>query len=338
VIPERLRDELGQAVHRQRYAAVPFTLMLLLLGLAALRGPDLYTAGGIAGAISVATPLILATLALTPIAIAGRAGVDLAVGPVMVFVNVTVIQWLVANEVTSPLAIIPFALAVGIVVELIQGLAIAVLRLQPVVVTLSGFLVFAGLDLVILSKPGGEAPGWLGSWGAGTDLLSPALFILLGSLVVWTVIARSTFFRNLRLMGSNERTAYASGIQLIPTRLGAHAIAGLFVGLAGLMYTALIASGDPTQGETYTLIAVTALVLGGTSLTGGLGGALGSVVGAIDLYLISYVLSTFDFGSSTAFVVQLTYGLVLVGALVLGSLVTVVAARRRAWRAAGVQT
>ncbi|MQA92831.1 MAG: ABC transporter permease [Gemmatimonas sp.] len=312
-------------------------LLVVLLALAALRGPDLFTAGGMAGAISVATPLILATLALTPIAIAGRGGVDLAVGPVLVFVNVTVIHWLVANDITSPLAIIPFALAVGIVVQLIQGLAIAVLRLQPVVVTLSGFLVFAGLDLVILSKPGGEAPGWLASWGAGTDLLSPALLVLLGALVAWALIARSTLFRNIRLMGSNERTAYASGIQLIPTRLGAHAIAGVFVGLAGLMYTALIASGDPTQGDTYTLIAVTALVLGGTSLAGGLGGGLGSVMGAIDLFLISYVLSTFDFGSSTAFVVQLTYGLVLVCALAFGSLVTIVVARRRTWRAAGAQ-
>lgn len=318
------------ALSGQRHAAVPLALMALLLVFTAIRGPHLFTSEGMAGAVSVAAPLILATLALTSVAMAGKGGVDLSIGPLLVFVNVTIIQWLVANDITSPLLIIPFAIAVGVVIEVIQGFLIATLRLQPIVVTLSGFLVLAGLDLVILSRPGGEAPGWLAGWGAGTDVFSPVLFVLIGSFVLWTAIARSTFFRNIRLMGSNERTAYASGIPLVKTRLGAHAIAGVFAGMAGLLYTGLIGSGDPTQGDTYTLIAVTALVLGGTSLAGGAGGGLGSVVGALDLYLISYVLSTYDFGASTAFVVQLTYGLVLALALAIGAVTVLV--RNRAIR------
>ncbi|MGS0684336.1 ABC transporter permease [Nakamurella sp. GG22] len=122
-------------------------------------------------------------------------------------------------------------------------------------------------------------------------------------------------YTHLRLTGSNERTAYVSGIPIGVMRVTAHAVGGVFAGLAGLAFTGLIGSGDATQGTTYTLIAVTALVLGGTSLAGGAGGALGSVIGAIDIFLISYVLATFNLGSLSSFVVQLTYGVVLVAAL-----------------------
>ena len=100
-------------------------------------------------------------------------------------------------------------------------------------------------------------------------------------------------------------------------RIGAHCISGAFIGLAALCYTALIGSGDPTQGTTYTLIAVTALVLGGTSLAGGRGGVIGSLLGALNLFLIGYVLATFNFGMVQGFVTDLAYGVILVLSLLL---------------------
>ena len=70
-------------------------------------------------------------------------------------------------------------------------------------------------------------------------------------------------------MGSDERAAYTSGVRIDIVRVGAHIIAGIFAGLATVTCTSLIASGDPTQGTTYTLIAVTALEMGGANLAGG---------------------------------------------------------------------
>jgi ribose transport system permease protein len=99
--------------------------------------------------------------------------------------------------------------------------------------------------------------------------------------------------------------------------MGAHVIAGIFAGLSAITYTALISSGDPSQGTTYTLIAVTALVLGGTSLAGGRGTVMGSLFGAMNLYLITYVLATFNFGSVQSFVTDLAYGTILVVSLLL---------------------
>ncbi|MFP3802931.1 ABC transporter permease subunit, partial [Paraburkholderia sp. SIMBA_027] len=84
----------------------------------------------------------------------------------------------------------------------------------------------------------------------------------------------------LCLTGADERMAYTSGVRVDVVRMLAHIAGGRFTGLAALSYTALVSSGDPTQGSTYTLQAVTALVLGGANLAGGRGGALGSTLGA----------------------------------------------------------
>lgn len=315
------RLDLGRALRARRYAAPSTALLALLLLLAAVQGTNLYSSTGLAGAVASAAPLILATLAITPVAVAGRGGVDLAIGPLVAFVNVTVVHWLVGAGVTSPVLIVAFAVAVGMAFGAVQGLCIAILRVQPVIVTLSGFLVLAGLNLVILPQPGGSVPEWLASWSTSTSVLSPIAVLLLVAFALWWLVARSTLFRTIRLTGADERTAYASGVPIVRARVAAHVIGGFFAGLAGLAYTALIGSADPTQGSTYTLMAVTALVLGGVSLAGGQGGGTGAVVGAIDIFLISYVLATFDFGKSASFVVQLVYGAVLVLTLAAGALV-----------------
>ena len=101
---------LRRLADRHGYAAVPLGLLVCLLALAAVRGPHLFTSDGAAYAIVSAAPLIMATMALTPIAMAGRGGVDLAIGPLVGFVNVGLVFWLIKSGVTSPLFIIAFAI------------------------------------------------------------------------------------------------------------------------------------------------------------------------------------------------------------------------------------
>ena len=103
---------------------VPFILLVLLLATAAVRGPRLFTVDGISGAIIVAVPLMLAAMALTPIALAGRGGVDLAVGPLIGFINVTMIQWLIGNDIQSPAVVIAFMIAMGVAYQVVQALIV----------------------------------------------------------------------------------------------------------------------------------------------------------------------------------------------------------------------
>lgn len=305
---------------RQRSLLTPALLFAVLLVISAFHGPHLFTSDGLAGAVIGAAPLVLATLAITLIAVAGPAGVDLSIGPAMTFINIATVLGLSRLGFSSPVAVFAFAIALGMLLQAAMGALIAVLRVSTVVVTLAVYLVLDGLNTVILPQPGGTAPEWLANWGSASSILSPILYVPLGAFALWTLLSRTTFFRNVRLMGANDRTAFVSGVPLIPTRIGAHVVAGVFVGIASVMYTGLIGSADPTAGASYTLSAVTALVIGGASLAGGCAKGLGSVLGAIDIWLISYVLSTFNFGLNASYWVQFTTGAVLVVALVTGGI------------------
>lgn len=309
------------------FLLVPILLFFGLLNAAVLRSPNLISSSGIGGAEIVVAPLILSTYALMATALAGRATVDLSVGPLMSFINVTLVQLGAADVLSSPVAVFAYALIAGVVYQVVFGMMVIFVRVQPIIVSLSGFLALSGIDLVILPRPGGVAPDWMESWSLGTSFFSPVLFIVLAATVGWLLFSTTAFYGHLRLMGSDERAAYTSGVRVGVVRLGAHVVAGLFVGLAALSYTALINSGDPTQGTTYTLISVTALVLGGTSLAGGRATVMGSLLGALNLFLIGYVLSTFSFGEVQGFVTDFCYGVILV----LSLLLTVLLPRLQRW-------
>ncbi|MCB1444270.1 MAG: ABC transporter permease, partial [Rhizobiaceae bacterium] len=276
---------------------MPITLFFILLSIAVLRAPNLMSASGIGAAIIVVTPLILATYALMSSTISGRGTVDLSIGPLIGFINVTMIQLHGAELLANPIAVFLYCMAVGALYQFIFALIVIYVRVQPIIVSLSGYLALSGINLVILPRPGGMAPEFMAEWGYGTSIFSPILVILLIATAAWLLFTATAFYTHLRLMGSDERAAYTSGVPITIVRIGAHVISGCFAGLAAICFTALISSGDPSQGTTYTLIAVTALVLGGASLAGGRGGVFGSALGAINLYLITYVLSTFNFGT-----------------------------------------
>lgn len=304
-------------ISRSRELVVPLSLVIILLTFAALRSPQLFTYVGLAGAVLVAAPLILASIAITPIAIAGRGGVDLSIGPLIGFVNVTIVVWLPYLGFDGPLAVFVYAVFAACLWQGLMAALIIYVRISPIIVSLAGFMILSGVNLVILSRPGGIAPDWLSDWGYGTELWGPVLFILIAAFVLWAVFQRSVIFQNIRLLGADERTAYTNGININAVRFSAHLTAGVFAGMAAICLTGLIGSGDPTQGNTLTLQAITALVLGGTSLAGGRGGATGSILGAVAMYLVFVVLSSFNFGAISGYMTQLSYGLILVTSLML---------------------
>ena len=299
------------------YLLVPILLLFALLLIAVIRSPSLVTQSGIGSAVIVAAPLVLATYALMATVIAGRVTVDLSIGPLIGFINVTLIQVHGAGGLETPVAFFLYAIAVGVLYQFVVGLIIVYVRVQPIIVALSGYLALSGLNLVILPRPGGVAPDWMFDWGAGTTIISPPLIIVVVATVGWLLFTRSAFYTHLRLMGSDERAAYTSGVRITAVRLGAHVIAGIFAGLSAITFTSLISSGDPNQGTTYTLIAVTALVLGGASLAGGRASIFGALLGAVNLYLITFVLATFNFGAVQSFVTDLAYGTILVVSLLI---------------------
>ncbi|WFP65581.1 MULTISPECIES: ABC transporter permease [unclassified Mesorhizobium] len=308
-------------VSRDSHLIVPAALFMILVLSCIVRSPALFTGTGIAGAVLVAAPLVLATMALTPIVMAGRGAVDLAVGPLLGLINVTLIQWLVGNGIVGPVEFFAWAIGIGVVYQLFQAFVIVFVRVAPIIVTLSSYLFLSGVNLMVMPRAGGVAPDWLAKWGAGVDPFSPILAVVVVALALWGLLTRTAFHTHLRMTGLDERTAYTAGVRIEAVRFAAHVVGGVFVGLAAICHTALISSGDPIQAGTYTLQAITALVLGGASMAGGRGGAVGALLGALNMFMISRLLATFNFGMYSGYATQMSFGLILIASLLINVLV-----------------
>jgi ribose transport system permease protein len=298
-----------------KYLMVPIFIFFALLIFALIRSPILISQSGIGSAIMLTAPLILTTYALTFIAMAGRGGVDLSIGPFMGFINVSSIQLYAAGYLQTPIGWFVYAIAMGLIWQLFYALIVCFVRVSPIIVSLAGYLAFAGINIVILPRPGGIAPDWLLPWGEGFTILNPIFLLMILATILFYIITHTAFWGHLKLMGSDERAAFTSGVKIHLVRIVAHMIAGIFAALSAICFTALVGSGDPLQGTKYTLLGITALVLGGASLVGGRGGAFGAILGALNLYLINYILVTFRFERLQSFVSDLSYGAVLVIAL-----------------------
>ena len=239
----------GSSSEASSYLLVPMLLFFGLLITAVLRSPSLISSAGIGSAVIVGTPLVLATYSVMASTLAGRATVDLSIGPLIGFINVTLVELFGMDVVTSPLAFFVYAIGVGVLYQILMALIVIFVRVQPIIVALSGYLALSGINLVIMVRPGGTAPDWMAPWGLGTSILSPVFAILVLATAAWLLFTLTAFYGHLRLMGSDERAAYTSGVRINIVRVGAHVIAGIFAGLAALTYTSLIASGDPDAGH-----------------------------------------------------------------------------------------
>jgi ribose transport system permease protein len=244
----------------------------------------------------------------------GRGGIDLSVGPLLGFVNVVLVGVLVPHSLGSVWLSLPLMLAIGAVTGLVNGIAIAYGRLQPVVVTLGSYLVLSGLALVVMPQPVGVVPHWVtylsGAWLGG--YLPRSLLLVVGALVLWRVLRYRGAVGTILATGSDDRAAFTSGVRVSRVLCLAYASGGVFAALAGIGLSVLIGSGDPTVGRQYTLAAVAAVALGGNPLVGGRGTMVGPMLGASSLFLIQTMLSSLKVSSLW---IQVVYGAVLLFAV-----------------------
>jgi ribose transport system permease protein len=317
-----MRRAAGVGFERYGYAAFAVVMFIGLLAFNFVRDPYLFTRTGALQAFSIVAPLILLALAVTPSVLSGHGGIDLSLGPYAGFVTVLIGIHFNTGILGSPYVVVPLVLILGAALGLFNGLLVTVVRLQPVVVTLATYLALSGLAEYYAPGSGGTVPNWIVNIsGTGTDVAIVAIV-----LVVWQLGKRTHWFTWLMAVGRDDRAAYAAGIPVTAVRTTAYVLGGLLAGVAGITLTALIGGADSTVGPTYTLTAVAAVALGGTSLAGGLGGMLGAVVGALDIFFVENILTIFNV---SPFVVNLAYGVILVVALVINAAVSRRSRRRR---------
>ncbi|MBZ9809133.1 MULTISPECIES: ABC transporter permease [unclassified Mesorhizobium] len=312
----------GRLLSLGRSVGFAVVLLIVLLAVNLMLSPARFQPGSWGALVGLAAPLIGAAIASTPVILAGRGGIDISVGPLMGFVNAIVIQVLFLRAgISSPLALVPAALLIGALVGAANGFLATIVRIQPIVATLGTYLILTGVTLTILPAPIGPAPAWLKALAGPFSLLPLALMFLF-----WWLVRRSPYYDQLMAVGSDDRAAYTAGVDVTLVRFIAYVMTGILGGCAGLMLTALIGSADPNIGPTYTLIAIAAVALGGVSLAGGRGGVAGAAIGAIDIFLLQSVLTTFNVST---FVLQIAYGAILVLAVMLTALLERFAIGRR---------
>jgi ribose transport system permease protein len=257
-------------------------------------------------------------------------GLDLSAGAVISLVNVTLVVSM--QHIQAPTFVwVLLGMGVGAIVGAFNGVLVAYLRLQPIVVTLATMFICQGITLIVMKEPGGSVPPEFSSVFVGDfipDLVPMPLVVLLGAVIVWGLISRTRFGTNLFAVGGDEEAARANGIDTSWVKFLTYVLAGVFFGFAGVFLTAQTGSGDPLIGPPLLLPIFVAVVLGGTALSGGKGGLVGCIFGALTLILTTNVLLVMNISTYYSTIVE---GLLLILA-VLGSSISQQSPLRRQLR------
>lgn len=300
------------------YASVALAILVVLIVVNVARDHPLLTAGGLGSATASAAPLVLLAMAVTPSMLSGRGGIDLSLGPLAGFITVLVGAYFHTGLRGSPLVVITLSVGLGVLAGAVNGAVIVLLRVQPVVATLGSYLVLTGIAQYFAPSSGGEVPTWLGAWvGSISGVPIPVIEVAIVA-IGWVGLTHSRYYTRLMGAGGDDRVAYTSGISVSRVRVVAYVVGGGIAGIAGLALTSLIGGGSSSVGPPYTLVSVAAVALGGTSLAGGRGGMLGSVAGALDVFLIENLLTVTNV---SVFALDIAYGAILVAALLANSLI-----------------
>jgi len=256
----------------------------------------------------------LAAMASTPAILGGGGGIDISIAPLFVMVSVVIEVMLLGNGVSSAAVVIPAAVVFGAVVGAINGALINYGRYQAVVATLCMNFILSGFALAYAPSPVSGTTGWLTSLGSTVGGVPGGLILLAVPLLAWFLLARTPFVRTLCAVGGSEITAYTAGVNVPLVRTLGYSLGGGIAGLAGISITAQLHQAEADTGfvTPFILLAIAAVALGGTSLAGGRGGLLGSLLGAAVIFLIENLLGALHISS---FWSQAVYGATLIAAV-----------------------
>jgi ribose transport system permease protein len=266
--------------------------------------------------------VLLALVAIAQTFVVLTAGIDLSVGMIFILTN-CVASYLVVGGFASTTGGVLAVLLTGAACGAINGVIVIYGRLQPIVTTIATGAVYYGIALWLRPFPG-STPDFNGDLadlltGKVFGVVPASLVFLLGIiLVIWLPFRRSVLGRAVYATGSSEVASYMSGVPVQRAKMLAYLLSGLLAAVGGLFLTFFTYSGEASlaSGNTYTLYSIAAVVLGGVSLFGGRGSAVGAIFGALAFRAIGDLLFVFDLDPLWQ---PLFQGLVLMASVSLGS-------------------
>jgi len=279
----------GRIASGAQQKILAFASLIVLLVFFSLASPNFLQTANIIAILQATSVNGVLAIAATLVIITG--GIDLSVGTLMTFC--AVISGVVLTFLGMPL---PFgilgAIAAGTACGLISGTLIAKMKIPPFIATLGMMLILKGLSLVISgTKPiyFNDTPSYpeistgslIGAAIPQLPIPNGVLILFLLALVIGYVLNRTVLGRYCFALGSNEEAVRLSGVNTDGWKMAIYALAGGICGLAGLIISSRLNSAQPALGLGYELDAIAAVVIGGTSLAGGRGSVLGTIIGAL---------------------------------------------------------
>lgn len=290
------------AVHPRWVSALgrtggPLGGLVLLVLLLSLLSPDFLTPSNLLNVGVQAAVVAVLAFGMTFVIVSG--GIDLSVGSVAGLAGI-VTGWATVHTGLPLVAAVLLGLASGALAGVVSGLLVSVGRVPPFIATLAMLSAARGAALVLSDGRPISVGGWLAELGSGRlrgAVPYPVLIMLVAGIVTAFVLRRTYAGRAMYAIGGNAEAARLSGIGVKRQQLYVYALSGLFAAGAGLLLAARLASAQPETGTSFELDAIAAVVIGGASLAGGTGTALGTLFGALILAVLRNGLNLLDVSS-----------------------------------------
>jgi ribose transport system permease protein len=313
----------GSFLRQRLQQSLAFGTLIVLLAFFSLASGNFFTWTNISGILL--STAVIGILAFGTTLVIITSGIDLSIGTGMTLCSVVTGLLLVNLQLPLYIGVLG-GIATGALMGLINGLNVSILKLPPFIATLAMMLIAQGLALVLsgvrpiyFSKVQGFKDIALGQLIPG--LPNAVLILVLTGIAAYLVLGKTLLGRYIFAIGSNEEATKISGVNTGKWKILVYTVAGIFTGVAGVVIAARLDSAQPQLGSGYELQAIAAVIIGGTSLLGGRGSVLGTLIGAL---IMSVLINGLRIMS-----VQTEWQTVVVGIVILVAVFTDSLRRRR---------
>lgn len=246
-------------------------------------------------------------------------GIDISLGATVSLCNVLLVSLMGNGMPLLPAILIMFAVAIA--AGLLNGFMVGVMRVSPLLTTYATSILYGGLALVVT-----RIPIYLKTSALSTfykyrlfGFFPMSLLFVLVLYAMWKLYKHTPYGVHIYAIGENEQSAYASGIPVVRTKLITYGFAGFAAGMGALAITAMIRGGDPKIGLSMPMTAISAVVIGGVSLSGGKGDVGGGLFGSLFLVMLSNIIVFWDINT---FWQELLRTMILLASIVMATLLS----------------
>ena len=290
--------------------------LIILMAVITIINSNFLTANNLLNLLLQVTSNALIAFGMTFVILTG--GIDLSVGSILALSS-ALTAGLLGSGMPVTLAIL-ISLILGCILGMMNGLLISYGKLAPFIVTLATMTIFRGATLVYTNGnpiTKGLSDTFLFQFlGQGyiVGIPFPVIIMFIVFIVLYDLLHKTAFGKSVYAIGGNEKAAYISGVKLNKVKIIIYSISGIMASISGLIITSRLSSAQPTAGASYEMDAIAAVVLGGTSLSGGKGRILGTLIGALIIGVLNNGLNIIGV---SAFWQQVVKGVVILIAVLI---------------------